>query len=421
MFTSHSLDNWLQYIESVHPQTIDMGLARTKQVQEKLNLKPQCPVITVSGTNGKGSVCAYLTAIYHEAGFKVGTLTSPHLIRFNERIAINAEPVTDELIIQAFEAIEQARGDIPLTYFEFNTLAAVWVFAQQQTDVMVLEVGLGGRLDAVNVFDTDCAIITSVDIDHQDYLGTDLETIGFEKAGIFRSNKPAIFGQQPLLNSVNKHAHDIDAQLLCYDTDFSIRTMDNQWDFLFKDKARHALPIPTMRGTYQIQNASCALAAIECLYEQLPVTIGAIKRGLIKASNTGRFQILPGRPMVILDVGHNPHAARALVKSLNLLPFASKKIAVFSMLADKDIDEVIEICKGAFDEWFIAPLNVPRAVAIDVLHQKLNTHGIKQIQIFENIETAYQHALSCAQESDRITVFGSFHTVAEILTQHTLK
>ena len=417
MFNSNSLDQWLDYIDRIHPNTIEMGLERTEQVKQNLNLLPKCPIVSVTGTNGKGSVCAYLTAIYKEAGFKTGTLTSPHLLKFNERIAINAEAVTDDLIIQAFRAIEEARGDILLTYFEFNTLAAEWVFHQQQVDIMNLEVGLGGRLDAINVFDADCAILTNIDLDHQDYLGDTIEKIGYEKAGIFRTGKPAICGQTPAPQSVIAYCQEQDIPLYCLDSDFSCQDKENQWDFTFKDKARTSLPLPTLRGAYQIRNASCALAAIECLNERIPVDVGAIKRGLLGAKNPGRFQIMPGKPFVVLDVAHNPHAARALVSNLTKLPFAPNKIAVFSMLADKDVDEVIHLCKNSFDAWYIAPLDSPRALNTESLAQKLKEKGITNIHAFGSIVKAYEHALSEAQENDRITVFGSFFTVAEILAR----
>lgn len=417
MFCSNSLDEWLNYIDLIHPNTIELGLERTEQVRKNLNLKPKCPVISVTGTNGKGSVCSYLTNIYKESGFKTGTLTSPHLIRFNERIAINGIPVADELIVAAFTAIEKARGDISLTYFEFNTLAAVWVFDQQEVDVMVLEVGLGGRLDAINVFDADCVVITNVGIDHVDYLGDTVEKIAYEKAGLFRSGNPAICGQVPAPQSAVDYAKKIGSPLFCLDKDFSFQPKEDQksFDFTFGDKARYCLPLPTLQGAYQLKNASCALAAVQCLSDRLPVDIAAIKQGLIKAGNPGRFQILSTKPFVILDVAHNAHAARALVSNLIKLPFTQKKVAVFSMLADKDIDDVIDICKDSFDVWYIAGLDSPRGTDPEILASKLASHGVENVESFESIAKAYQHALSTAEENDRITVFGSFVTAAEIL------
>ncbi|MCS4532997.1 bifunctional tetrahydrofolate synthase/dihydrofolate synthase [Neisseria montereyensis] len=424
-----TLNDWLSHLETAHSNgLIDMGLSRVGEVKNKMNLQPQCPVIAVAGTNGKGSVCAFLSQIYHQAGFKVGTLTSPHLLKFNERIAINTEPVSDEAITASFERIEAARGDISLTYFEFNTLAAVDIFMHEQVDLMILEVGLGGRLDAVNIFDADCAIVTSIDLDHQSFLGNTIEEVAYEKAGIFRAGKPAICGQNPPPESLRRHAEEVGAVLLVSKHDFSFTRLEQQqWSFrfhpqtsgsLFSDgltRNRNALPIPALRGAYQLGNAACALAAIECMNDKLPIDIGSIKRGLLLTSNPGRFQVLPGRPLVILDVGHNPHAAKALKQGLTTLPFANKRTAVFSMLADKDIDSVLDIVKGQFDQWYIAPLHLPRGMTNNELEQKLSAHGIENVTTFDNIQNAYQAALAASSENDRITVFGSFHTVAEVM------
>ncbi len=420
-----SLNEWLAHLETAHSNgLIDMGLSRVGDVKVAMNLQPTCPVIVVAGTNGKGSTCAFLTQIYVQAGYRVGTLTSPHLIQFNERIAINGKAVDDATIVASFERIEQARGEISLTYFEFNTLAAVDIFQQHQVDVMILEVGLGGRLDAVNIFDADCAIVTSVDLDHQHFLGDTIEQVAFEKAGVYRAGKPAICGQNPPPHSLQQHAHEIGADLLVFKQDFDFTKLDNQqWSFRFsgkfsgslKTRNRHALPIPALRGSYQLNNASCALAAIECLHERLPIDIGAIKRGLLLAENVGRFQVLAGRPIRVLDVGHNPHAARALRQSLLALPFAQNRMAVFSMLSDKDIDAVLDILKDQFDEWYIAPLHMPRGRDLANLQAAFAQHAITQIKTFDNIETACKAALSAATENDRIVVFGSFHTVAEAM------
>ncbi len=423
-----TLNDWLSHLETAHSAgLIDMGLSRVGEVKNAMRLEPQCPVVVVAGTNGKGSVCAFLTQIYKQAGFKVGTLTSPHLLKYNERICINGEPVSDEAITASFERIEAARGGISLTYFEFNTLAAVDIFIRENVDVMVLEVGLGGRLDAVNVFDADCAVVTSVDLDHQSFLGDTVEAVGYEKAGVFRSGKPAVCGQNPPPESLRRHAESIGANLLLAKRDFDFSRMEQQqWSFHFHPTAasglsdglkrnRNALPVPALRGAYQIGNAACTLAVIECLNPRLPIDIGSIKRGLLLVHNPGRFQVLPGRPLTVLDVAHNPHAARALRQGLIALPFAEKRTAVFSILADKDSDGVIDIVKDQFDQWYIAPLHLPRGMSAAEIEQKLNRHGIDAVQSFENIQTAYQAALAQAGENDRITVFGSFHTVAEVM------
>ncbi|ORF34355.1 bifunctional tetrahydrofolate synthase/dihydrofolate synthase [Snodgrassella alvi] len=425
-FHATGLSSWLQHLENgVAGGEIEMGLARVSAVRDRMGLKPVCPLIVVGGTNGKGSVCAYLTQIYHEAGYRVGTLTSPHLLRFNERIAINGEAVTDNLIVSAFEHIETARAEIPLTYFEFNTLAAVDVFIRQQVDVMILEVGLGGRLDAVNIFDADVAVITSVDLDHEAFLGDTVEKVAFEKAGIMRAGKPVICAQIPVPHSLSSHAAEVGADLLLLGRDFDCHKMEmQQWSYRFHpqksslytgEHARHALPIPVLRGNFQLSNAACALTVLECLSERLPLDIGAIKRGLLRVRHPGRFQVLPGRPVTVLDVGHNPHAARALRSSLIALPYAEKRMAVFSMLADKDIDAVLEIIKDQFDCWLIAPLALPRGMTVQALQEKFIQHNITAVTAYPDVKKAYQAALSEAGENDRIVVFGSFHTVAEII------
>lgn len=425
-FHATGLSSWLQHLENgVAGGEIEMGLARVGAVRDQMGLKPVCPLIVVGGTNGKGSVCAYLTQIYHEAGYRVGTLTSPHLLRFNERIAINGEAVADDLIVSAFEHIETARAETPLTYFEFNTLAAVDVFIRQQVDVMILEVGLGGRLDAVNIFDADVAVITSVDLDHEAFLGDTVEKVAFEKAGIMRAGKPVICAQIPVPHNLSSHAAEVGADLLLLGRDFDCHKMEmQQWSYRFHpqesslytgEHARHALPIPVLRGNFQLSNAACALTVLECLSERLPLDIGAIKRGLLRVRHPGRFQVLPGRPVTVLDVGHNPHAARALRSSLIALPYAEKRMAVFSMLADKDIDAVLEIIKDQFDCWLIAPLALPRGMTVQALQEKFIQHNITAVTAYPDVKQAYQAALSEAGENDRIVVFGSFHTVAEII------
>ncbi|PIT12360.1 bifunctional folylpolyglutamate synthase/dihydrofolate synthase [Snodgrassella alvi] len=425
-FHATGLAQWLQHLENgVAGGQIEMGLARVEAVRERMGLQPQCPLIMVGGTNGKGSVCSYLTQIYHEASYRVGTLTSPHLLRFNERIAINGQAVADELIVAAFERIEAARADTVLTYFEFNTLAAVDIFVQQQVDVMVLEVGLGGRLDAVNIFDADVAVITSVDLDHEAFLGDTVEKVAFEKAGIMRCGKPVICGQLPVPHSLAAHADAVGADLLLLKRDFDYHKLEmQQWSYRFHpqysslytgEHARHALPIPVLRGSFQLNNAACALTVLECLSERLPLDIGAIKRGLLRVHHPGRFQILPGQPLTVLDVGHNPHAARALRSSLIALPYAEKRMAVFSMLADKDIDTVLEIVKDQFDCWLIAPLALPRGMTIEALQQKFSQHSIVAVTAYPSVQDAYGAALSQAGKNDRIVVFGSFHTVAEVM------
>ena len=410
-----TLNDWLSHLESIHPSTIDMGLARVSKVRDAMGLRPTFPVVIVGGTNGKGSVCAMLSTMLERAGFKVGTYSSPHILRYNERIAINMQPVSDERIVQSFSAIEAARDDTTLTYFEFGTLAAMHAFIDEQVDVAVMEVGLGGRLDAVNIFEPDVSVVVSVDLDHQSYLGDTRELVGFEKAGIFRAGKLAICADPNPPQSLLEHAANLGADLRLVGKDFGVTRLDNQWSFHMGDVHRHALPIPALRGEYQMINAAAALAALEGLRPHLPVGIGAIKRGLLEVDWPGRFQVLPGRPLTVLDVGHNPHAARALADSLKRMAYAQNRIAVFSMLSDKDLAAVIEPLKAEFDEWFVGGLDMPRGQAAAALTEQLQALGIDRVKSFETVADAWRGALSAAGENDRIVVFGSFHTVAEVM------
>ena len=406
---------WLSRQESAHPAAIHMGLDRVDRVRSAMGLRPSCPVLMVAGTNGKGSVCAMLSAMLYYAGFKVGTYTSPHILRYNERIAINLLPASDARIVASFEAIEAARGDIALTYFEFGTLAAVHSFVEEKVDVIVLEVGLGGRLDAVNIFEPDVSLVTSVAIDHQAILGDNREDISFEKAGIYRPGKLALCGDPNPPRRLIEHARAIGAQLKLYGPDFGYQRMDNQWSFYMGDAKRYALPFPALRGSYQMNNASVALAALEGLKSRLPVSLGAIKRGLLEVNCPGRFQVLPGRPAVVLDVGHNPHAVQAMTASLKQLPFARNRLAVFSILNDKDLGHVAALVRDEFDSWFVGGLDVPRGQTGDDIATRLAGINIPRVKSFATVAEAWQSALSQAEENDRIVVFGSFHTVAQVM------
>ncbi|WP_434627147.1 bifunctional tetrahydrofolate synthase/dihydrofolate synthase [Chromobacterium sp. CV08] len=410
-----TLDDWLRWQEGLHVSAIDMGLERVARVRDAMGLRPHCPVIMVAGTNGKGSTCAMLSSMLHAAGFKVGTYTSPHILRYNERIAIDLKPASDARIIASFEAIDAARGDISLTYFEFGTLAAVHSFVAEKVDVIVLEVGLGGRLDAVNIFEPDVSVVVSVDLDHQAILGNDREDIGFEKAGIYRAGKPAICVDPEPPQRLLDHALAIGADLKLYGRDFGYSRMDNQWSFRYGDHQRHALPIPALRGGYQMMNACGALAALEAIKDKLPVGIGAVKQGLVQVEWPGRFQVLPGRPTVVLDVGHNPHAVKAMTAALKQLPYAETRYAVFSMLADKDMEAVVELARGEFDRWLVAGLEMPRGQSGETIAAALAAAGIADVQAFDRVADAWSAALSQAGDNDRIVVFGSFHTVAEVL------
>jgi dihydrofolate synthase/folylpolyglutamate synthase len=425
---SATLDDWLARISAQHPSTIALGLDRVSDVAARMGLltpgAPQGqrrgaqfpPTITVGGTNGKGSTCAYLERILLECGYKVGLYTSPHLHRYNERVRINGEDATDAALIEGFERVEAARGDTPLTYFEHGTLGALWQFAASGLDAMILEVGLGGRLDAVNVVDADCAIVASVDLDHQAFLGNDRESIGFEKAGIFRAGRPAIFGDMNPPARLEAHAGAIGAQLQVLGREFRYEARGPQWDFIGRKGAKRALPFPALRGRWQLRNASSALAALDELSDRLPVSLGEVKRGLALVRLPGRLQVLPGRPAVVMDVGHNPHAARALADGLGDMGFAENTLGVFAILKDKDVGGVIEAMRGRIDRWYVAASDSDRAAPAATVVDVLDAHGLGQVtRAFATVPSAFEAARRDAGPNDRIVVFGSFTTVAEAL------
>ena len=414
----NSLAECLSYLEQLHPKTIDLSLDRVAEVKQRLNLNPAFPIITVAGTNGKGSTCAMLEAVLLAAGYRVGLYTSPHLLRYNERVRINGKEASDEALCAAIAAVEQARGEVSLTYFEFGTLAAVWLFARAGLDAAVLEVGLGGRLDAVNAFDTDCAVLTSVDFDHMEYLGDSRLAIGYEKAGIFRPGKPAVCGEFDVPYSVLAHAEKVGANLRRIGPDFGYDSLEpNQWRFTSRDGLRLSLPYPAMRGTYQLGNASTCLAALEQLREKLPVGHDDIRRGLLEAVVPGRFQVLPGRPQRIFDVAHNPHAAKVLAENLRAMPPTGKTFAVFAMLRDKDIAGVVRAMKEQVDLWLVAGIVQPRGASAEELLRVMEQEGLAQhAGAFASVAEAYRHACAKAAEDDKILVFGSFYTVAEAMT-----
>ncbi len=420
---SRTLDDWLAYVSAQHPATIALGLDRVREVALRMGLHvapgkagAQFVTITVGGTNGKGSTCAFLERILIEAGYRVGLYTSPHLLRYNERVRLQGEEAGDETLARAFERVEAARGGTPLTYFEFGTLAALQVFADAKLDAAILEVGLGGRLDAVNIVDADVAAVVSVDLDHQSWLGNDREAIGFEKAGIFRAGRPAIFGDREPPASLVEHARAIGADLMLLGRDFRYEALEGQWDFFGRKGARRALPIPALRGRWQLKNASAALAALDALAERLPVSLGEVKRGLTLVRLPGRLQVLPGRPTVVMDVAHNPHAARALADGLGDMGFHENTFAVFAMLGDKDIGGVIDAMRERIDRWFVAAAVADRAAPAREVAELLERRGLAGVtRTFASVESALAAARREAGPNDRIVVFGSFHTVAEAL------
>ncbi|MFA6970405.1 MAG: bifunctional tetrahydrofolate synthase/dihydrofolate synthase [Gallionella sp.] len=417
----NTLADWLSYLESLHPKTIALGLERVAEVKQRLNLDPDFPVIVVGGTNGKGSVCAMLESVLYAAGFRVGCYTSPHLLHYNERVRILKQTASDEELCASFAEIERVRGDIPLTYFEFGTLAAMQLFIEHKVDVAILEVGLGGRLDAVNVFDADCAVVTSVDIDHTDYLGETREAIAFEKAGIFRPGRVAIFADNAVPQAIADHAEKIGAELWCIGREFGYTPHQGQWDYRSKSGARSALPHPALRGAFQLHNASAVLAALDALKQRLPVSMAAIRRGLTEVQLSGRFQFVPGKPQLILDVAHNPHAARSLAQNLASLPPCPHTYAVFGMLGDKDMAGVVLSLKPYISTWLVAGIAAPRGASSDQLACVLRQAGVTgEVISFSDIAHAIAHACNVAGENDRIVAFGSFYTVAEAMASKDL-
>ncbi|OXC91495.1 bifunctional tetrahydrofolate synthase/dihydrofolate synthase [Achromobacter sp. KAs 3-5] len=355
-----NLSDWLQYLESIHATAIDMGLDRVRQVADRMALSLPGIKFVVGGTNGKGSTCAMLEAILLAAGYKVGLYTSPHLIDFNERARVNGQIASDQDLITQFQAVEAARGDVSLTYFEFTTLAILRLFSQSRLDAVVLEVGLGGRLDAVNIVDADCAIVTSVDLDHTDWLGDTREKIGFEKAHIYRSGRPAICSDPVPPQSLLDYVQEIGADLWLFGRDYNYSGDRQQWAYGGREQRRSAMAYPALRGANQLLNASAALAALESVRDRLPVQQQAVRLGLLQASLPGRFQILPGQPTVILDVAHNPHAAAVLAQNLDNMGFHPYTHAVFGMLNDKDLAGVVAKLGSRVDYWYCAGLPGPR-------------------------------------------------------------
>jgi len=471
-----SLGDWLEYIASRHPVSIDLTLDRVSQVWQRMrpdaiSSSPGFPVITVGGTNGKGSTCAMLEAILDRAGYRVGCYTSPHLLRYNERVRVARHDIADADLCRSFAAVEAARGMIGLTYFEFGTLCALWWMIESKVDVAVLEVGLGGRLDAVNIIDADVAVVTAIGLDHMEYLGDTRDKIGFEKAGIYRAGRPAICADRDAPAPLIAHATAIGAKLLRLGADFDYTDQDgSQWRYRrFASRhmadaspdiaeagpapgagsapaagsapgtgsapgapadadpaggagqqilrARYGLPFPALRGAYQLANAAAAITALDELADRLPVSAEAIRTRLLTAEIAGRFQVLPGRPTIVLDVANNPHAAAALEASLARLQGGGRTFAVFSMLADKDIEGVVRAVKARIDEWFIAPINAPRGASVAVLRSALTrAAALDPTTECADVSEAFRRARERAGESDRIVVFGSFYTVADVLS-----
>ncbi|HEX4584152.1 MAG TPA: bifunctional tetrahydrofolate synthase/dihydrofolate synthase [Burkholderiaceae bacterium] len=421
------LDAWLQRIERLHHRPIEMGLARVREVAQRLALELNCPSIIVAGTNGKGSTCAMLDAILRADGYRVGRYSSPHLLRFNERAAIDGSPAGDQELIEQFDEVERARGDVSLTYFEFTTLAVLRLFSSRRLDAAVLEIGLGGRLDAVNLIDADCSVVTSIGLDHADFLGSTRDSVAFEKAHVYRSGRPAICSDPSPPGSLLEYARSIGADLRILGRDFNVIAFPQsdgppqpprQWTYQGPTMRRAALPIPSLRGDHQLRNAAGAIAALEALQQLLPVSQQAVREGLLRAKIEARFQVLPGRPAVILDVAHNPQAAEALARTLDQHPCQGRTRAVFAMLRDKDVAGVAQQMGPTIDWWYLAPTSGPRgldAPTLASIMQQVPAAAGRFESRFASVHDALAAARAAAAQDDRIVVFGSFVTVAEAM------
>ncbi|MDR2014208.1 MAG: bifunctional tetrahydrofolate synthase/dihydrofolate synthase [Azoarcus sp.] len=424
-----TLAGWLELLEVRHGASICLGLARVSKVRAALVSDSNAVVIAVSGTNGKGSTCAMLEAILRAEGYRVGCYTSPHLLRYNERVRIDGAEASDEVLAAAFADVEAVRGDVPLTYFEHGTLAAWKVFCAARLDTIILEVGLGGRLDAVNAIDADCAIVSGVAMDHMNFLGNTREAIGFEKAGIFRAGCPAICGDRDPPKSLVEHAQAIGAELWVSGRDFGFDAKRCQWSYWRNETPssmrrgnvvtrRSGLAYPSLRGSVQLFNAASVITALDVLQARIPVSMLAVRQGLMQVELPGRFQVLPGRPQVVLDVAHNPQAADVLAENLGALGFVPETWAVFGMLADKDVEGVVARMNTRVDHWLPCTLSGFRGLDVGALIERLCAAGVEKSKIAEGFATpaaAFARARECAAVDDRIVVFGSFLTVTDVL------
>jgi dihydrofolate synthase/folylpolyglutamate synthase len=415
-----TLDDWLARCERLHPTEVELTLDRVRKVKDRLGIAFEVPLVTVAGTNGKGSTCAMLEAIALQAGWRTGLYTSPHLVHFEERCRINGQSATADQLVPHFEAVEAARGDVSLTYFEFTLLAIARLLAATELDLVILEVGLGGRLDAVNVFDTDCAVITSIAIDHTEYLGNDRESIGREKAGIMRAGKPVIVSDPVPPQSVIDAAAAIGADLWRAGVDFRQSGDRTQWNWAGRRTRFGGLAFPALRGANQLLNASGVLAAFEALRERVPITAQAVRNGFARVSLPGRFQIVPGQPILVLDVAHNPHAVATLAQNLDQMSYHPRTFAVFGAMRDKDIAAIFKTMARVVDGWFLTDLASPRAASaaeLAALHAAVvrplrpDTTAATYAAPFE----ALRAAIEVADPADRIVVFGSFYTVGDVL------
>jgi dihydrofolate synthase/folylpolyglutamate synthase len=413
-----TLTDWLAWQERLHPSRIELGLERVRQVGSRLGLQAMpYPVITVAGTNGKGSSVAMLEAILTAAGYRVGAYTSPHLRSYNERVRMNGRLASDVELCTAFAQIDRVRGETPLTYFEFGTLAALQLFQQARLDVAVLEVGMGGRLDAVNIVDADVALVTTIALDHTEWLGPDRESIGREKAGIFRPQRPAVYNDLDPPLSLVHHAGELRAPLYRLGRDYAYVQGEDAWSWRGRTRRYDVLPLPALAGGFQLRNAAGTLGVLEAIEQRLPVSLSAIREGLAQVRLPGRFEQIPGAVQRILDVAHNPQAAAVLAEALREQPCAGRTLAVFSMLHDKDSEGVMGVMAERVDTWHIAELATVRAASAAALVARLSAVTAVPIRQHERISLAYRAALAESRPGDRVVVFGSFYTVAEVLAE----
>lgn len=415
-----TLQQWLDFCEQLHPTGIDMGLERVRQVAKQLALRFEVPVVVVAGTNGKGSSCAMLESILLQAGYRTGVYTSPHLVDFAERCRLSGVPADEASLVRGFEAVQAARGDVSLTYFEFSTLAILWLMAQTDLDAVILEVGLGGRLDAVNIMDADCALITSIDLDHTALLGDTREAIGFEKAGIMRAGRPVVVSDPVPPQSVVAHAALLGADAWLVGRDFNCSGDKQQWAWAGRGRRYSGLAYPALRGANQLLNASGVLAVLEVLRPRLAVTAQAVRNGLALAALPGRFQIVAGEPVQVLDVAHNPHSVAALAQNLDAMGFYPATHAVFGAMADKDLGPMFVRMAPLVDHWYFTDLPLPRAASAAELQRRWQAYGMRP-DATHTVHASPTQALLAAKASanptDRIVVFGSFFTVGGVL-QH---
>ncbi|NNF96965.1 MAG: bifunctional tetrahydrofolate synthase/dihydrofolate synthase [Halobacteria archaeon] len=413
-----TLDEWLSWQETLHPTDIELGLERVATVFQQLHAdNPPFPVITVAGTNGKGSSVAMLEAILLAAGYRVGAYTSPHLLTYNERVRLGGEPVSDALLMESFARIDDARKDTSLTYFEFATLAALDIFYRQAPDVVVLEVGLGGRLDAVNIMDPDVALITSISMDHAEWLGDDREAIAIEKAGIMRAGRPVVFSGRNMPASLAERASALGASLSVLGREFDFQTHQTDWQWQPGTQPAITLPHPALAGNHQLDNAAGVLMVLSCLAQQLPISEQAMQQGLRAVSLPGRFQIIAADVTWVLDVAHNPDGVARLAELLAATPVAGRTLGVIGMMQDKDIPAVVKQLQPEVDAWYTAKLPSPRSAEANMLAEIIRSQTDEvAVVACPDVSAACEAAKAAARDEDRILVCGSFYTVAAALS-----